>query len=273
MVYAWLEEAALVCAPAARLTGTPLVIARRNVLGPYAARGGVVLGLIGRAERSARVVTVNSEAVGAVTRGRRVAADRVRLVPNGHAPGPPPVSPPAGEVVIGYAARFRAEKGHARLLDALSRVRTSVPWRVDLAGDGPLQAEVEADVLRRGLGERVRFAGTFSDARAFWDVRHVAALLSDHEGSPNALIEAALAGRPSVATAVGGAPDVVGPGGSLVAPGDPGAIARALTAYLESPELRRRTGEAARAHAEAAFSLERSVDGHWAALRQAGVRA
>ncbi len=269
-VYAWLEEAALITAPVAKLTRTPFLVARRNVFGPYAERGGVVVRLIHGAERQARVVTVNSRAVGETTVARGVPADRVRLVANGHTVEPALPEPPDGEVTLGYVARFRAEKGHLRLLDALGRVRTEVPWRVDLAGDGPLRAQIESEAHRRGLDGHLRFVGTMSDPRAFWADRHVAVLLSDHEGSPNALIEAAMAGRPMVATAVGGVPDVVAPdGGRLVPTDDPDAIAAALVEVIEDGDLRRRGGDAARRQAIERFSLDRSVEGHWAAVAEA----
>ena len=267
--YAWLEEATLLTAPMARLTRTPFLVARRNVLGPYADYPGPVVRAIHWAERQALAVTVNSRAVGAETLRRGVPADRIRLVPNGHAIEPALPVPPDGEVACGYLARFRAEKGHLRLLDALARVRTDKPWRVDLAGDGPLQARIADEARRRGLAGRVRFLGPVADAREFWAARHVALLLSDHEGSPNALIEAALAGRPLVATAVGGMPDVVAPdGGRLVAPDDPAATAAALVELIEDADLRRRAGEAARRHAVERFALERSVQGHWAAIAE-----
>ena len=269
-VYAWLEEAAMLTAPMAALTRTPFLVARRNVNGPYAERGALVVRLIHAAERRARVVTVNSQAVGEATLARGVPAERVRLVANGHALEPALAEPRDGEVALGYVARFRAEKGHLRLLDALSQVRTDAPWRIDLAGDGPLLAEVAGESRRRGLDGHVRFVGAMSDPRAFWADRHVAVLLSDHEGSPNALIEAALAGRPMIATAVGGVPEVVSPdGGRLVPADDPAAIAAAIVALIEDGDLRRRAGQAARRQAVERFSIERSVDGHWAAIDEA----
>jgi glycosyltransferase involved in cell wall biosynthesis len=268
-VYAWLEEAALLTAPMASLTRTPFLVARRNVFGPYAERGAGIVRLIHRAERQARVVTVNSRAVGEATLARGVLEDRLRLVANGHAIEPALPEPTDGEVALGYVARFRAEKGHVRLLDALERVSTTARWRIDLAGDGSLQARIEDESRRRGLGERVRFVGPVSDARAFWAGHHVAVLLSDHEGSPNALIEAAMAGRPMVATAVGGVPEVVAPdGGRLVPTDDPGAIAAALVELIEDGDARRRAGQAAHDQARERFSLELSVEGHWAAIAE-----
>jgi glycosyltransferase involved in cell wall biosynthesis len=267
--YAWLEEAALVTAPFAKLTRTPLVVARRNVNGAYAGRRNAVVRAIHRAERAADVVTVNSRAVGEESLARGVGRSRIRLVANGHAVLPA-LPPPAGtDVALGYVARFRPEKGHGRLLEALSRVRTAVPWHVDLAGSGPLQAQIEDEVRRRGLQARVRFVGELEDPRSFWADRHVAALLSDHEGSPNALIEAAMSGRPMVATAVGGVPDVVASeSGTLVGTHDPEATAAALVRFIEDADLRRRAGEAAHRHAVEQFSMDRSVEGHWAALAE-----
>jgi glycosyltransferase involved in cell wall biosynthesis len=70
-----------------------------------------------------------------------------------------------------------------------------------------------------------------------------------------------------IATAVGGVPEVVAPdGGRLVAPDDPAAIAAAIVALIEDGELRRSAGEAARRQAIERFSIERSVEGHWAAI-------
>jgi glycosyltransferase involved in cell wall biosynthesis len=269
-VYAWLEEAALLTAPVAALTRTPFLVARRNVFGPYAERGATIVRMIHRAERQARVVTVNSRAVGEATLARGVSGTRVRLVANGHAVEPALPEPASDEIALGYVARFRAEKGHQRLLDALALVRTDAHWRVDLAGDGPLRAQVESEARRRGLDGHLRFVGAMTDPRAFWADRHVAVLLSDHEGSPNALIEAALAGRPMIATAVGGVPEVVAPdGGRLVPADDPGATAAAITELVEDAALRRRAGEAAHHQAIERFSIERSVDGHWAAIVEA----
>jgi glycosyltransferase involved in cell wall biosynthesis len=268
LAYAWLEEAALVTAPVARAQGLPIAVARRNVSGPYAAWPRPVVAAIARAERMATVVTANSQAVAQESIRRGVAPQRVRLVPNGH-PELDALPMPAadGGVRLGYVARFREEKGHLRLLDALDRVQASADWCVDLAGDGPLRERVVAEVRRRGLEGRVRFDGRFEDPRRFWADRHVGVLLSDHEGSPNALIEAAMAGRPIVGTAVGGIPDVVGADGGFVVPVDDAtATARVLGRLIDDAALRERTGVAAHRHVSQRFSMQGFVEGHHAAI-------
>jgi polysaccharide biosynthesis protein PelF len=95
-------------------------------------------------------------------------------------------------------------------------------------------------------------------------------LLSDHEGSPNALIEAALLGRPLVATAVGGVPEMVDETvGALVDPDDPVAIAGVLQRLIEDAELRDRLGAAARKRAVERYSMDAFVEGHLAAIAEA----
>jgi glycosyltransferase involved in cell wall biosynthesis len=165
---------------------------------------------------------------------------------------------------------MRPEKGHMRLLESLAAIETDIPWCVDLAGDGPALAEIVAEAARLRLDERLRFLGRISDVREFWRGRDVAVLLSDHEGSPNALIEAALLGRPLVATAVGGVPEMVDETvGALVDPHDPVAIGGALQRLIEDAELRNRLGAAARKRAIERYSIDEFVEGHLAAIAEA----
>jgi glycosyltransferase involved in cell wall biosynthesis len=274
LVYAWLEQATLVAAPAALAARVPLAVARRNISGPYADWPRPIVAAIARAERRAAIVTANSHAVADASLRRGVARERIRLVFNGHAAAPPLPAPGGDEIALGYVARFREEKGHRRLLDALARIRAQGAWRADLAGDGPLVQSLAAEARRRGLADRVRFLGPVADTRAFWAQRDVAALLSDHEGSPNALIEAAMAGRPLVATAVGGVPDVVGPdAGFVLGVDDVDGTAEALSRLVDDRALRERMGAAAHDHASARFSMERFVAGHRGAIAEAIAQA
>jgi len=270
LVYPWLEQSALLAAPLARLLGVPVLVARRNVSGPYVERPRPIVSAIHAAERLAVLATANSGAVAAETVRRGIPPRRVQVIANGYDPAPAPPLPSHGVVVLGYVARMRPEKGHRRLLAALAALDTTTPWRVDLAGDGPLQAEIEAETARRGLDGRVRFLGAVGDVREFWRGCDAAVLLSDHEGSPNALIEAAGMGRPLLATAVGGIPEFVDDEvGILISPDDAAGLVASLRRLIEDGELRERLGAAARRRVTERFSMERFVDGHCAAIHEA----
>jgi glycosyltransferase involved in cell wall biosynthesis len=262
LVYPWLEEASATVTPPARALRIPVVVARRSVCGSPAERWAFFRGPIRWAERRAVLVTGNSEAVLDEAVARGVPRERLRLTRNGHAavaPLPPREDP---TVALGYLANYRPEKGHARLLAALGLVRAQTPWRVDLAGAGPLREPIAAEIAERGLGDRVDAGGPITDVRGFWAEHDVALLLSDNEGSPNALIEAALLGRPLIGTDGGGTREIVSPDGGLLVPDDPREIASALTRLIDDRELRRRLGEGARRHAVSQHDLEASVQAH-----------
>ena len=241
LVYPWLEQSALLAAPLARLFGVPVLVARRNVSGPYVERPRPIVSAIHAAERLAVLATANSSAVAAETVRRGIPAQRVRVIANGYDPASSPPLPCQDVVVLGYVARMRPEKGHRRLLAALAALDSATPWRVDLAGDGPLEGEIEAEARRLGLDDKVRFLGAVDDVRGFWRGCDGALLLSDHEGSPNALIEAAGMGRPLLATGVGGIPEFVDEEiGILVSPDDAAGLVAALRRLIEDRVLRER---------------------------------
>ncbi|HET6865334.1 MAG TPA: glycosyltransferase [Solirubrobacteraceae bacterium] len=270
LVYPWLEQSALLAAPVARVLGVPVMIARRNVSGPYVERPRPIVAAIHAAERLGVLATANSDAVAAETVRRGIPPARVRVIPNGYQTGSSSPLPGDEVVILGYVARMRPEKGHRRLFGALAATETDTPWRVDLAGDGPLQDEIKADARRLGLNGRVRFLGAVHDVPSFWGGCDAGLLLSDHEGSPNALIEAAGMGRPVLATAVGGIPEFVDDEvGILVSPDDPAGLVAALRRLIEDRALRERLGAAARRRVADRFSMERFVEGHCAAMREA----
>jgi glycosyltransferase involved in cell wall biosynthesis len=263
VVYPWLEETAVMLVPLARACRLPSVVARRNISGSAHERIRPIALAIRRAEAAATLVTGNSEAVLRMAAVRGVAPERLRLVRNGHPRVDALPQPEGGPITLGCLARFRPEKGHRRLLETVALLPRQPAWRLRLGGTGPLEADLRSRVCRLGLEDRVEFAGEVTDIRSFWREAHVALLLSDHEGSPNALIEAALAGRPIVATAVGGIPELVSPDiGFLVGPEDLEAGAVALRTLIGDPDLRQRMGAAAHDSTSAAHDIDESVQGH-----------
>jgi glycosyltransferase involved in cell wall biosynthesis len=110
----------------------------------------------------------------------------------------------------------------------------------------------------------VRFLGAL-EPDAVWAALNrfaVAVLSSRSEGLPNAVLEAMLAARPVVATAVGGVPEIVRDGvtGCLVAPGDDAALGAAIGRILKDPALASSLGDAARGYALASHSPARMAD-------------
>lgn len=218
-----------------------------------------------------RVIDMRHETVVAVSHdmARRLAS-KVRvpatIIPNGidvrsHASGRPPVWPagaPAGPV-LGTAARLVPVKGLDRLLEAMRRVAERSPQaRLLVLGDGPLRASLEAQAAALGLGRRVWFPGHQADISRWLRAMDVFVLPSLAEGLPMSLLEAMAAGRPVVASRVGGIPEVVRDGveGRLVPPGDVTALADACLAYLRDPSAREAVGACARARVAEAYTIE-----------------
>ncbi len=139
--------------------------------------------------------------------------------------------------------RLHPVKGHDILLRALARVRARVPGvRLVLAGDGACRTELDRLADELSIGDAVEFAGHLdpADVRARMSQATAFVLPSRSEGLPLSLIEAMAAGLPTIATSVGGVPEVVRPGTALLAPPeDPEALAGAIAAVLIDEELRR----------------------------------
>jgi len=156
-------------------------------------------------------------------------------------------------------ANFREKKDHATLLRAAAGCASHPHLRFVSVGQGPLEAEVHELHAELGLGDRFRFLGFQSDPISVLVGADLFVLTSRHEGLPIALLEAMALGVPPVVTAVGGVPEVVtdGADGVLVAPGDPVAIAAALTRLADDPGLRTTLGTQAAARA-GAFDIART---------------
>jgi len=169
---------------------------------------------------------------------------------------------PADAKVIGVSAALVAGKGHAFLLDALSTVLQAVPDAVIvLAGDGPAKSALTSQAQRLGVADKVKFLGHRSDIRRIVQAYDVIALSSLSESMPFSLLEGMACGKPVVASAIGGIPELVenGISGYLVPPGDSDAIAQALICVLEDPSRTARMGRAAFERVRSQFSIDTMV--------------
>jgi glycosyltransferase involved in cell wall biosynthesis len=164
-----------------------------------------------------------------------------------------------GEVLVAYVGRLVPIKRVDLVLRAIAAGRQEgVPVRLVVVGDGQCRPSLELLARRLGISDIVRFLGYLPDTSAAAAAADIAILASANEGTPVSLIEAAAAGRPAVATAVGGVPDVVVPGaGILVPPGDHTALAEGISRLARDSELRAQMGVRAREHVSRSFSIER----------------
>jgi glycosyltransferase involved in cell wall biosynthesis len=171
-----------------------------------------------------------------------------------------------GSFRIVCVASLEEVKGHRFLMSACKLlVDGGVDVRCDLAGDGPLRAEVERMIAACGIEGRVHIHGAVPQAevRRLLAEADVAVLLSHptpsgkREGIPVALMEAMLSGLPVVASGLSGIPELVEDGrtGFLVVPGDPWSVADKLERLALDPELRHRMGAAGRRKVVSEFDL------------------
>ena len=198
-------------------------------------------------------------------------ADRLVTVHNGMADAADvklaePARTPVRMVMI---ARFGAQKDHPTLFRALAGLR-SLPWELDLVGDGPLMDETRRLAASLDLGERVRFLGQRNDVDRILAESQISLLATNWEGFPLSILESMRAGLPVIASDVGGINESVQDGatGYLVRRGDVDGLRARIAELLAAPELRSRLGANGRARFQREFTLQQSVAGTLAVYRQ-----
>ena len=262
---AFLFHAYLAAAPAARLARVPALVAGRRSLGHFKRGRRAALLAERLATRWTHAVVPNAEAVAEdVRRGEGVPEHKITVIPNGLAPEAfTPARPAAVETalpVVLCVANLSRHKGHRHLLDAVARLRGGpAECTLLLVGDGPERAALQEQAA--ALGIDARFLGRRADTAPLRARADAVVLPSLEEGMPNAVMEAMAAGRPVVATAVGGTPELLEGRGLLVAPGRADALADALARVLTDPLLAARLGrdarDWARAHLDSATMADR----------------
>ncbi len=165
---------------------------------------------------------------------------------------------PGQPVRIGSLGRLHRVKGYDVLVEALALLDTSTSYEMVIAGDGAERNALEARANALGL-KRLRFAGYAADPAAFLASCHLYIQPSRSEGLCVAAHEAMQAGLPVIASAVGELPGsiVEGETGFTVPPGDPMALAAALSQALAEPAQLATMGQAGRERVLATFGPDR----------------
>jgi glycosyltransferase involved in cell wall biosynthesis len=263
------RDAAILCAMVAPFTRARLVITRHVLDEVGEGRGDVLKRrLMGVALRRADAVIAVSGAVSErLQTDHHVRQDRLRVIYNSIEPSVFSTQSPSEArrrmawpdvPTIALVGALRLGKGHHLAITATRELQTSVsPLRMIFVGDGELRRELELLA-----GDTVDFLGGRSDIPDVLAASDIVILPSAAEALPTALIEAALAARPTVATSVGGVPEVVvdGETGVLIPPGDGAALVEAIKGLLNSPESRDRFGSTARSRAIRLFAPARQTE-------------
>ncbi len=166
---------------------------------------------------------------------------------------------PDHKIVIGTVARLEIQKGHKYLIEAAPGIISKFPDVVFVfAGDGTLRQELELQVNALGLREHFRFLGFRKDVKELLFAFDIFVLPSLFEGLPNVILEAMASGRPIVASAVDGTPELLEhkETGLLVPPKSPQALQSALLNLLEKEDKGQKLGQQAKRMAEQKFSFE-----------------
>jgi glycosyltransferase involved in cell wall biosynthesis len=164
---------------------------------------------------------------------------------------------------VGWIGRMTGVKRTDDVLRAFRRLRDrGVDACLCMIGDGPDRPAVERRAHELGIMRDTLFLGYQEEVAPFYAAFDAMILPSINEGTPVSAIEALAAGRPVVATRVGGVPDVVreGEDGFLVEPGDTDELADRLAQLARDPALRERMGESGRQRVLPRYAVERLVD-------------
>lgn len=240
----------------ARDLGVPFVLTVRGSDLEVLARSATQRGPIQRTLREARAVVAVSRSLERRAIELGAPRERVHVVPNGvdtvrfraldRAAARERLGLPAAERVLLAVARLDPVKGLDFLLEAVAALRArnaGTDVALHVVGEGPERRALEEAIARLRLGAAVTLHGAVApESLPLWyAAADVVCLTSHSEGCPNVVTEALACGRPVVATAVGGVPDLVrdGENGFLIEPRDAALaadrIARALGAAW-SPE-------------------------------------
>lgn len=292
LIHAHGQDASILGGAACFLRPTPLVVTRhvlREPRGTVRERSRASLSLASLARADA-VVAVSRAVAGRLRDETEIPPARIRVIQNGvdldrfdpdgldrsrtEIRSSLGVEPEARVVLV--PAVLREGKGHENLLQALPEVKEQVPdVRVLFAGDGECEEVLRRQARALSVDDVVRFLGFRSDMPELLAAADLVTLPSLEEALPTVLLEAAAAGRPVLATRVGGVTEIVEPGrtGMLVPPHAPSRLRRELVRILRNPERARRLGRQARSMAERRFGIGRQVEetlGLWTEVANGG---
>lgn len=258
VLHTHLVHADLLALPAGAAARVPLRVSTKHGFNEFRANR-----LVARADRVAARFAHRQIAISAGLADYLAATegfDRASftVVHYGIEPGPPPPPPPAAPKLLAVG-RLIPIKGLDVLLRAFESARRELPaLSLEIAGAGPLKAELHA-----AAPDGVTFLGRVAPVTPVYERNAIVVVPSRGEGFGMVALEAAERGRAAIVSDVGGLPEVVADGetGLVVPPGDVDALAAAILELARDPERARAFGSAARQRALVSFSADQNADG------------
>jgi len=166
------------------------------------------------------------------------------------------------ETVIGVVSKLWKGKGHEILIDAVARLLDrGYKLKLLIVGEGDLENRLKEKVNRLGITEAVVFTGFWSIVPEVTAILDIAALPSFYEGMGRVVLEAMAAGKPVVASSVGGLTELIKDQvtGYLIPAGDVDALVERLEILMNDPDLREKMGAEGSRHVRHEHSAEAMV--------------
>ncbi|MCA9735959.1 MAG: glycosyltransferase family 4 protein [Deferribacteres bacterium] len=169
---------------------------------------------------------------------------------------------PNDAFLIGTVTRLREEKGNKYLLDAFAEIaKSNSNVYLVLVGDGPLKAELQQQAHTLNVAARIRFTGFVADIPVALGALDLVVIPSLREGFGLALVEAMAAGKPIVASYVGGMRELAENerNALMTPPADVSALVQAINRLINDVPFRTKISAQARKDAEQ-YSIEKNVE-------------
>jgi glycosyltransferase involved in cell wall biosynthesis len=260
--------------PAALIARVPVIVCSQRDLGHFGVYRTGRRGWLRRLQKLSAAVITNANAVRNAMLGQALfPPQKVRVIYNGidvsrfnyGSRDRSSIAPNAErEKWVVLVGNMHSDvKGHPWLIEAVREIAREFPEsRFVLVGDGERRAEFEAQVARLGLSERFLFMGHRDDVPRILSCCDIAVLPSRAEGLPNAVLEYLAAGLPTIATRVGGNPEIVEheKTGLLVNPENSSELAEGILRLLRDPGMAAEFGRNGREFVASRFSFQHMIE-------------
>ena len=209
-----------------------------------------------------RVIPVSKDGIEELL-AHNFSLEKICLIPNGvDGKRFQPLDKNSAGQNITFIGRMDKQKGVEYLIDAFCQVAKDHPVaKLTLVGDGPIKRELEEQVGRCGLSEKVNFTGFVEDIREYYYHTDILVLPSLAEGMSNVLLEGMACALPIITTAIGGNVDLIDDNetGLLIPPKNAAALKEAIMTLLNNKVFCEKLGRNARKRVEEIYCLDKII--------------